>query len=91
MILEPLLIPFTLEYNKKQALVGLLPMLVQEDKVPSHNSRYQVEIFSLHDLICLLWSGNSPDLNMIEPCWLWLKRETCKTGVPKTREDMVKK
>lgn len=28
---------------------------------------------------------------MIEPCWPWLKKETCKTGVPKTREDMIKK
>ena len=21
------------------------------------------------------WAGNLPDLNMIEPCWPWMKRE----------------
>ena len=66
-------------------------MLVQKDKAPSNNSRYQAEIFSLYDLIRLLCSGNSPDLNMIEPCLPWLKRETCKTSISKTKEEMVKK
>ena len=69
MILEPLFIPFTLECNRKRALAGVLPMIVQEDKAPSHNSRYQAEIFSLYNIMRLLWPGNSPDLNMIEPCW----------------------
>ncbi len=53
-ILEPLLVLFTLECNRKKALEGLLPMMVQEDKASSHNSRYQAEIFSFHDLIRLL-------------------------------------
>ena len=66
-------------------------MIIQEDKAPSHNSRYLTEIFSLHDIMRLLWPGNSLDLNMIEPCWPWLKRETCKTGTPKTRKEMKKK
>jgi hypothetical protein len=28
----------------------------------------------------LLWPGNSPDLNAIEPIWFWIKRETTKNG-----------
>jgi hypothetical protein len=28
----------------------------------------------------LLWPGNSPDLNTIEPTWFWIKRETTKHG-----------
>jgi hypothetical protein len=28
----------------------------------------------------LLWPGNSPDLNIIEPTWFWMKRETTKNG-----------
>ena len=23
----------------------------------------------------MIWPGNSPDLNMIEPCWFYLKRQ----------------
>ncbi len=68
-ILEPLLIPFTLECNKKRALAGQLPMIVQEDKAPLHNSKYQAEVFSLHEILRLLLPRNFPDLNMIEPCW----------------------
>jgi hypothetical protein len=31
-------------------------------------------------IIRLLWLGNSPDLNAIEPCWFWMKRDTTKRG-----------
>ena len=54
MILEPLLISFTLECNQKRTLAGLLPMIVQEDKALSYNSKYQAEIFCLHDIMRLL-------------------------------------
>lgn len=48
-ILEPLLIPFAKRCNMRQLLAGKLPMLVQEDKAPAHASKYQDEIFRLHD------------------------------------------
>ena len=28
----------------------------------------------------MLWPANSPDLNMIEPCWFYMKVETIKKG-----------
>ena len=37
----------------------------------------------------LLWPSNSPDLNMIEPCWFWMKRHTTKHG-PITSQDQLK-
>lgn len=37
----------------------------------------------------LLWPGNSPDLNAIEPCWFWMKRQTTKRG-PITNEKLLK-
>lgn len=30
----------------------------------------------------MLWPANSPDLNMIEPCWPWLKKRTTLRGAP---------
>jgi transposase len=50
--------------------------LVQEDGAAAHKSRFQHEVFNLWEIIRLLWPANSPDLNMIEPCWMWMKRET---------------
>jgi hypothetical protein len=38
----------------------------------------------------LLWCGNSPDLNVIEPCWFWLKREITKKGVPTGRAEAIR-
>jgi len=34
----------------------------------------------------MLWCGNSPDLNMIEPVWPHIKRSTTKRGAPGSRE-----
>jgi hypothetical protein len=36
----------------------------------------------------LLWPGNSPDLNAIEPAWYWLKRRTTARDAPANRKDM---
>ena len=37
--------------NMKQLLISKLPMLVQEDKPPTHASKYQDEIFQLYDIL----------------------------------------
>jgi hypothetical protein len=37
----------------------------------------------------ILWPGNSPDLNMIEPAWFFLKRVTTKERPLKTQKDAV--
>ena len=62
---------------------------MQEDNAPAHKSKYQEEVFSMWGIQKLLWPGNSPDLNAIEPCWFWMKRETTKKG-PITSEKELK-
>jgi hypothetical protein len=64
---------------------------VQEDKAPAHNHRFQERVYKLADIQRLLWPGNSPDLNMIEPYWFWLKVITSKYGAPTTKEDAAKR
>jgi hypothetical protein len=39
----------------------------------------------------LLWPGNSPDLNAIEPAWFWMKRRTTSQGAPTTKAEMEKR
>ena len=74
-ILKPLLLPFAKECSKERPST-----LMQEDGAPSHSSRYQQEVFDLWEVMRLLWLLNSPDLNMIEPCWFWMKRHNTKHG-----------
>ena len=49
--------------------------------------RSQAEIYSLFEVQRLLWPGNSPDLNMIEPAWAFLKRNTTKSGAPRNHTE----
>jgi transposase len=80
-ILKPLLLPFAKECLQKRPRT-----LVQEDNAPSHSSQYQQEVFDLWEISRLLWPLNSPDLNMIEPCWFWMKRQTTKKRLITSRE-----
>jgi hypothetical protein len=84
-ILEPLLLPFA-----KKCLEKRPGTIVQEDKAPAHASRYQQEIFDIWEIQRLLWPGNSPDLNTIEPTWFWMKRETTKNGIIRSKEQLKK-
>ena len=45
----------------------------------------------MFDIHHLLWPGNSPDLNMIEPAWGYLKRETTKKGAPRSRSQATER
>lgn len=84
-ILLPKLIPFA-----KECLVDRPSTIVQEDKAPSHSHHVQARIYDLHHVQRLLWCGNSPDLNAIEPVWPLMKRQTTKKGAPKSRAEGIK-
>jgi hypothetical protein len=64
-VLFPKLFPFAKECEKDRPST-----IVQEDKAPSHAHYIQGRVYDLYQIIRLLWPGNSPDLNPIEPCWL---------------------
>ncbi|KAF1981717.1 hypothetical protein K402DRAFT_341856 [Aulographum hederae CBS 113979] len=85
MVLIPKLIPFAQECQNERP-----ETIVQEDKAPSHAHHAQQRIFDIHKVLRLLWPGNSPDLNAIEPCWFWMKRWTTKKGAPKSRAEAIR-
>ena len=62
-----------------------LDALTQEDNATTHASRHQEVYFNAADVCRILWPGNSPDLNMIEPCWAYLKRKTTRKGALTSR------
>ena len=84
-ILLPKLLPFALHCMK-----SVPDTVVQEDNAPSHACKHQERLYMNVGVFHLLWPGNSPDLNMIEPCWPWMKRQTTRRGAPSTRELLEK-
>jgi hypothetical protein len=79
----PKLIPFAKECQQDRP-----DTFVQEDNAGPHAHRHQGTVYALYDVTRLLWPGNSPDLNAIEPAWYWLKRRTTARGAPANRKDM---
>src|SRR6266516_1580934 len=76
-VMLPKLIPFAQECKKKRPNT-----LVQEDGAPAHIHHHNGPVYKLHDVERLIWPGNSPDLNAIEPCWPWMKKTTTARGAP---------
>ncbi|RDI85644.1 hypothetical protein Vi05172_g4338 [Venturia inaequalis] len=80
-IVTPKMIPFA-----RRCRMARPNTLVQEDNAPSHAHKHTSQVYSVSGIMRLLWPGNSPDLNMIEVCWRWMKWKICKAkgGPPKT-------
>lgn len=83
-ILLPKLFPFA-----KVCMENRPGTVVQEDKAPAHAHPAQQLLYDLHGIRRLFWCGNSPDLNMIEPAWPYLKRFTTKKGGAKNRPQAI--
>ena len=84
-ILKPKLIPWAKKHGLAHA-----GTIVQEDGAPAHASKHQQPIFNLAKVKRLLWPGNSPDLNAIEPCWWYIKRKTTAKGAATSKKDLEK-
>ena len=83
-ILEPKLIPFA-----KVCAQNRPKTIVQEDRAPAHAHIMQQQLYDIHRVSRLLWCANSPDLNMIEPAWAYLKSLTTRKGAPKSRSEAI--
>jgi hypothetical protein len=78
-VLKPHLFPFAKKC--KEALPNpRKDTVVMEDGAAAHALAYSDELYIAWDVVRMLWPANSPDLNMIEPCWFYMKVETTKKG-----------
>lgn len=84
-ILIPKLLPFAKECMEERP-----GTIVQEDNAPCHNHYIQARVYDLHQITRMLWCPNSPDLNAIEPTWMYMKRWTTKRGAPSKRANAIR-
>jgi len=79
-IQTPKLIPFAKRVNG----------IIVEDGCGSHSHWFIQHVYNIHEVAKIVWCGNSPDLNAIEPVWPRMKRDTIKKGPPQSRAEGVK-
>lgn len=84
-ILKPKLLPFAQDCQSERP-----GTIVQEDNAPAHAHHLQEKVFEDFNMAKLVWCGNSPDLNAIEPCWAYMKRTTTARGAPITKKGLKK-
>ena len=82
-ILIPKLLPFAKECEKERK-----GTIVIEDNAPAHASHYQQGVYNLWKIMKMIWPSNSPDLNAIEPTWLYMKKETTKKGATSDKKKL---
>jgi hypothetical protein len=68
----------------KKCMIDRLNIIVQEDKTFIHAFKHQNLVFMNVDMLRLLWSRNSFNLNMIESCWSWIKRQITRTNASRS-------
>ena len=49
--------------------------IFMQDGAPCHKSKKVMKWFKNHNITLLEWPGNSPDLNPIENCWNYIKKQ----------------
>ena len=85
-VAEPLLLPFIRKCQRHRPDTVLM-----EDGAACHVHHFTQKLGAKHGISKLLWPGNSPGLNAIEPIWGYLKRKSADRGPEKTREALERR
>jgi transposase len=81
-VLKDNLIPVIREYFKRH------PCIFQQDGASVHTAHEVTEFFIAHNMQVLDWPPHSPDLNIIEHVWHYLKEEIRKRPVASCKKEL---
>jgi len=81
-VLKHNLLPVICEYFKSR------PFIFQQDGASVHTAHEVTEFLNSHNMQVLEWPPHSPDLNIIEHVWHYLKEEMRKRPVASCKEDL---
>ena len=75
--------------QQQEALKGV-KLIFQQDNAPPHKALITRQFFLDNEIEVMEWPATSPDLNIIENLWAYLKNKIGKSGPPTSIPDLVK-